>query len=268
MKPDFGATAKDYSRYRAGFPESFFERLTRFGLGRTSQSIVDLGTGTGTLARGFARRGCNVIAIDIAEPLLEQARQLDEVDRVSVDYRVASAEDTKLPSASADMIIAGQCWHWFDRPRAAAEVARVLREDGALVIAHLDWIPLEGNVVSATEKLIEEHNPKWTFGGGVGIYGEWLRDVGNAGFRALETFSYDVCIPYSHEAWRGRIRASAGVGANLSEERVREFDEALAALLALSFPHDPLAVPHRVFGLVARSPAAEASLASLGERKH
>src|SRR5918996_1531463 len=31
---------------------------------------------------------------------------------------------------------------------------------------------------------------------------------------------FDLEVPYSHEAWRGRIRASAGVGASLSPEGV------------------------------------------------
>ena len=70
MKPNFGATAQDYARYRAGFPDSLFDRLVKYGIGLAGQNILDLGTGTGSLARGFARRGCKVIGLDPAEPLL------------------------------------------------------------------------------------------------------------------------------------------------------------------------------------------------------
>ena len=31
---DFGKTARDYGRYRAGFPDPFFERLAALGIGR------------------------------------------------------------------------------------------------------------------------------------------------------------------------------------------------------------------------------------------
>lgn len=75
-----------------------------------------------------------------------------------------------------------------------------------------------------------------------------------AGFRDIETFSVDLDAPYSHEAWRGRIRASAGVGASLSAERVAQFDRELARMLRERFPEDPLAVPHRLFALVCTSP--------------
>ena len=254
MKPDFGAMAADYACYRAGFPESFFTRLSGFGIGLPEQSIVDLGTGTGTLARGFARRGCRVIAIDPSPALLDQARRLDREAGQTVDYREARAEDTGLGDDSAAVVTAGQCWHWFDRPAAAREVARILRPAGRLVIAHFDWIPVSGNVVAATERLIEAHNPDWKLGGGLGVHPRWLRDLAEAAYRGIETFSYDVAVEYPPEAWRGRIRASAGVGATLPPDEVDGFDAALAELLRERFPGERLEVPHRVFAIVATPP--------------
>jgi SAM-dependent methyltransferase len=254
MCPDFGATALDYARHRAGFPDSLFARLEPFGVGRAGQAVVDLGTGTGTLARGFARRGCRVIGIDIAEALLEQARALDAAEGLEVEYRIACAERTGLSGRCAEIVSAGQCWHWFDRAAAAAEVARILVPLGTVVVAYLDWLPLTGNVVEATESLIERYNVAWKFAGGLGVHPRCLRDLGEAGFREIESFSYDVAIPYTHEAWQGRIRASAGVGATLPEDEVRAFDRELASVLAARFPPADLQIPHRIFAVVARAP--------------
>jgi SAM-dependent methyltransferase len=189
--------------------------------------------------------------------MLEAARELAERDGVTLEFRVARAEQTGLPAVSVDVVSAGQCWHWFDRPRAAKEVVRILKPEGWLVIAHFDWIPLSGNVVRATEKLIERHNPEWKLGGGLGLHPWWLRDLGETGFRQLESFSYDVDVPYTPEAWRGRIRASAGVGGSMAPHQVEEFDRALEQLLASRFAADRLAVPHRVFAIVARPPGRE-----------
>jgi ubiquinone/menaquinone biosynthesis C-methylase UbiE len=135
MKPDFGATAEDYRKYRAGFPESLFDRLGPMGIGRPGQELVDLGTGTGSLARGFARRGCRVIGIDPDSRLLAQARKLDAEAGVEVDYRIGRAEETSLASGSVDVVAAGQCWHWFDRAAAASEASRILRRTGAILPA-------------------------------------------------------------------------------------------------------------------------------------
>src|SRR5436309_9407705 len=130
MSVDFARTAEDYRRHRAGFPSSFFDRLAAHGIGHAGQRVVDLGTGTGTLARGFARRGCRVIGLDPAAAMLEQARENDRTAGIEIEYREARAEDTGLPESSADVVAAGQCWHWFDRTAAAREAARVLRGDG------------------------------------------------------------------------------------------------------------------------------------------
>jgi SAM-dependent methyltransferase len=230
MRPDFGAAAEDYRRYRAGFP------------------------GTGSLARGFACRGCRVIGIDPDSRLLAQARELDAEAGVEVDYRIGRAEETALAAASVDVVAAGQCWHWFDRAAAASEAARILRPDGRILIAHFDWIPLPGNVVEATEKLILAHSPSWGGAGGMGMYPPWLRDLGEAGFRDIQTFSYDLDAPYTPEAWRGRVRASGGVGGTLSEPQVAAFDRELESLLARQFPGDILGVLHRVFAVLARAP--------------
>ncbi|MCG8349242.1 MAG: class I SAM-dependent methyltransferase [Chloroflexales bacterium] len=254
MHIDFGLTARDYATHRAGFPDTFFERLAALGIGLPNDVIVDLGTGTGTLARGFAKRGCYVTGIDVAAPLIEEAQQLDNEAKVAVTYRVAPAENTGLPSSVADVATAGQCWHWFDRSRAAAEVARLLRPGGHGVIAHFDWIPLHGNVVEATERLVERYNPAWRMGGGSGIYPLWLRDLAEAGFEQIKTFSYDVHVPYAPMAWRGRLRASAGIGASLSPEQVQEFDADLATLLQSQFPADVLSIHHRVWAVIAQRP--------------
>jgi len=250
---DFGKAAGDYRRHRAGFPPELLRRLERvYNLGAPGQRVLDLGTGTGTLARQFALAGCDVTAVDKSASMVAQAQQLDLETGVAVEYHVGPAEALPFPSAEFDVVIAGQCWHWFDRARTAAEVKRVLKPKGALVIAHFDWIPLDDNVVALTESLIKKHNPAWTYGDGMGIHPLWMADVTRAGFKSRETFSFDVDVPYSHADWLGRIRASTGIGASLPPEKVAAFNEEHAAALKARFPQVMLEVPHRVWAVVAR----------------
>ena len=263
MNIDFGLTANDYAQYRAGFPDAFFERVFEEEIVKTGDSLVDLGTGTGTLARGFASRGCKALGMDISEAMLEQARELSRQDGLKVEFRAAPAEETGLPDSIFDVVSAGQCWHWFDRPRAAAEVMRILKANGRVLIPHFDWIPLTGNVADMTEKLIQKYNPKWyeRFGNKTGIHPDWLRDLSEAGFADIKTFSFDVDIPYTAEAWRKRISASAGVGASLSDAEVSRFDSELrlqleeheqAAAGKEAGSHPVLKIQHRVFVVHAR----------------
>jgi SAM-dependent methyltransferase len=252
IDPDFGLTADDYGRFRAGFPEELAERLAARGVVGPRTRALDVGTGTGAMARLLAPRVGSVIGTDPSAALLDQARELG--DAPNLTFEIGVAEETGFADGSFDLVAAGQCWHWFDRPQAAAELHRVLAPGGHLVIAHFDWIPLPGNLVEATEQLILSYNPDWAMSGGTGLYPPWLADVAGAGFEGLETFSFDLQVPYPHQAWVGRIRASAGVGASLPEDEVRAFSAELTELLAARFPEEPLSVHHRTWALVATRP--------------
>jgi len=254
VKIDFGKTASDYARHRAGFPARMYDLLAEDGIGQPGQRLLDLGTGTGTVARNFALRGCEVTGADPAEAQLEAAARLDRAAGLRVRYIAARAEETGLPAHSFDVVTAGQCWHWFDRAAAAAEVRRLLVPGGRLVICHFDWIPLPGNVAFATERLIEKHNPAWKLGGGNGLHAAWFEDVIAAGFEGVETRSFDIDAPYSHEDWRGRVRASAGIAASLPPAAVASFDAEHASLLARDFPGEPLSVLHRTWWLTCIAP--------------
>ncbi len=249
-KIDFGKTVDDYTSFRAGFPDRFFASLKERGVVGLGVKALDLGTGTGTVARGLARIGAIVTASDISESMIIGAKKLNGTSGTEIEYICSPAESTPFPSSSFDVVTCGQCWHWFDRNKAAKECHRLLRAEGKIVIAHFDWIPINQNVVQFTEQLIIKHNPNWLMGGGSGIYPVWFADLTCAGFKHLECYTFDIDVEYSHEAWRGRIRASAGVAAALEASKVSLFDQDLKQMLKANFPADPLLIPHRVFTLI------------------
>lgn len=252
--PRFGDAAADYERYRATYPPELFDRLAAFDVGQAGQRVLDLGTGTGFIARELARRGSEVVGLDVDAALLGVARRSVDGPGPDPGWVQAAAERIPFRRDSFDVVTAGQCWHWFDRPRALSAVKRVGRSGGRLAITHFDWLPLGDNVVSETERLILEWSPEWPGAAGDGRYPEWARDLEESEFRDVETFSFEVDVPYSHESWRGRIRASAGVGGSLPSEEVATFDAELEALLESSFGEEPLEVPHRSYTVVGQIP--------------
>lgn len=228
---DWGKTARDYAEYRTGYPESFFQRITALGIGVSGQRILDLGTGTGLLARALARRGCVVTGVDLAAPQIEAAENLARRDGLEIDFRIAAAEQTGMPDAAFDVIVASQCWLYFDRPRMIAEVRRLLRPAGRLMTCHMCWLPREDPIARGSEQLILAHNPAWSAGdwsGHVPPMPAWAEDE----FELLAMFQYDEPIPFTRKTWRGRLRACRGIGATLTPEQVRSFDEEHARLLA------------------------------------
>lgn len=251
---DFGKAAGDYAAYRKGFPDSFFQRLARRGLARAGWRALDLGTGTGTVARGLARLGLQTVGLDISGELLARARELDARAAVEVEYREGRAESVPLPDASLDLVTAGQCWHWFDGPAAMKECLRLLKPGGLLLIAHWSYLPAPGGPAQATEKLVLKLNPRWPLAGQDGRHEEWRAPMEAAGLRGARSFYYDEDSPYTHEEWRGRMRTCNGVLALKDPARIAEFDAKLAALLSKKFPAEPMLLPHRVFAIWGRKP--------------
>jgi len=243
---DFGRTAVDYERHRPGFPESFFDRLVRNRWIGTGDRALDLGTGTGSLALGFAARGLEVTGIDIAPELLEVARRTAVERQLSAHFVEGRAEATGQDDAGFDLVSAGQCWWWFDADRTIAEVKRILAPGGRLLICDFSYVPLPGNVAGRTEDLILQHNPGWPKAGWRGVHPEQVQALDRGGFRHVESFSYVTNVAFTHAGWRGRIRTCNGVGSALSADQVRRFDTELAELLAREFQGE-LCVPHRVF---------------------
>ncbi len=247
---DYGRAAQDYARWRQGFPAEFFSRLEGLHIGRPDQNILDLGTGTGLLAREFAQQGCSVTGLDLSQKLLDEAKRLDKAAGVATEYHLAAAEDTGLKSASFDVVCAATCWHWLDRPKVAREGFRLLKRDGRLLIAHLDWLNLPGNVIDITLQTIRQFNPAPLTKPITFQYPDWLVELIEAGFDSWEIFGFNTVQDYTQEAWRGRIRASRLVGPDMAPETLKKFDETFARALATHFPADVLAVDHRIFAII------------------
>lgn len=232
---DWSHISADYARYRAGYPRSFFNRVTALDIGLHGQRILDLGTGTGNLAREFARRGCHVTGIDISEGQIAEARRLAAEQGIDVNFRVAPAEETGLANHSFDVITASQCWLYFDRDKTVAEVKRLLVSNGHLMTCHLAWLPRRDAVAKQTEDLILKYNPDWTannLSGHIPCRPAWIGDD----FFVSAFFVYEEPIPFTREAWRGRIRACRAIGAQLQPSEVENFDAEHAALLARTVP--------------------------------
>lgn len=246
-EPAFGLAACAYGQHRLGFPATMYDRWQRAKIiGASPISVVDLGTGTGAIARSLAEKGHSVTGIDMDADMLAEANRIAATETLNIDFLLATADETGLADGHTDLVTAGQCWHWFDRPAVLAEARRILKPDGILMICYYDWLPLPGSLVAATESLILKHSPNWRGAGGVGMHPGCLADLASGGFGALQSFTFDDNARYTPESWVGRIEASAGIAALKSEKR-DAFKSELAGLIAADYAGDILELPHRVF---------------------
>jgi SAM-dependent methyltransferase len=129
----FSDRASDYARARPAYPEALTDALVASAGLTAGSAVADVGSGTGLSSTPFLRLGCTVYGVEpnAAMRAAAERRLAGEPRFVSVD---GTAESTGLPAASVDLVVAAQAFHWFDRPRARAEFARVLRPGGVVAL--------------------------------------------------------------------------------------------------------------------------------------
>lgn len=211
---------------------------------------VDLGIGTGLLARQFARQGA-VVTGSMSPRTRFGPPESSLRQTLAVRFEVAPAQETRFPDASYDAIAANQCWVYFDTTRAIREVKRLLRPGRVLVTSGCTWLPRLDPLDRASEQLVLKFNPQW---GGIDWPGH-IPDMPSwavADFNLIARFWYDEPIPFTRESWRGRIRAYRGVGATLSDHEVCRFDREHAQLLA-RITGETFSILHRINAHLLRS---------------
>jgi ubiquinone/menaquinone biosynthesis C-methylase UbiE len=241
---DWGNTSLDYARYRDIYPDSLFKKLQAIGIGNSSQTIVDLGTGTGAVPRQFKKCGAKFIGVDISTAQIEQAKRLSNKSD-TLNWIVAPAENTGLQNEIADVVMACQCFIYFDKTKLVPEVLRILKTEGVFVKVSMIWLPFEDELAKKTEEMILKYNPDWTGA-------NYTRRPLQISAWSLEKFTpvtlhtYDAKIPFNRESWRGRIRACRGMGASaISESLKRKFDSEFKEYLKKSKPYN-FTVLHQV----------------------
>lgn len=250
---DFGRTSLDYGRYRDIYPASLYEGLLAAGIGLSGQRILDLGTGTGPVPRSLSPSGALVTGVDVSDAQIEEARRLSAEAGLAADFIVAPAENTGLPSGAFDAVTAVQCFLYFDRDRALAEIARLLVPRGLFATAWMAWLTRESPIAAATERLVLSYNPGWQgkdYARSRPDVPEWSLPL----FERVACLDYVASIPFTRESWRGRIRACRGVAASLSDEAVADFDAEHARLLERIAP-ERFEIPHHVLAHVFRKRA-------------
>lgn len=141
---------EDYERGRPGYPPSAVRTLDAPG----SASVLELGAGTGKLTRLLVQDHAEVLAI---EPDPQMRRWLAAVCPEAV-LVAGTAEAIPLADQSVDAVFSAEAFHWFAHDRALAQICRVMRPDGKLVLM---WNRPAGRVeppITAVEHLLE---PLW-----------------------------------------------------------------------------------------------------------
>lgn len=154
-QPSFTTTEKTFSSYNqeqgkayAAARPDYHPALYQFILDQHTatkgqhDTLLDVGTGPGNVARSLGVHFAHVIGLDPSEGMVSTARALGGTTSTSepIRFELSTAEDLgtnlsqPIQDASVDLITAGNAAHWFDMPHFWSTAARVLKPGGSVIL--------------------------------------------------------------------------------------------------------------------------------------
>jgi SAM-dependent methyltransferase len=98
------------------------------------RDILEYGCGTGSRAFDLARRGANVVGIDISPVGVAKATERARAEELpNARFLEMDAENMTFPDRSFDLVIGEGILHHLDLEKSYREIARVLRDKGRAV---------------------------------------------------------------------------------------------------------------------------------------
>lgn len=180
---------------------------------------LDIGCGEGYNTRQVAKKGAAMAAIDISPIFIEQAKGLEEENRLGIEYKIASAVELPFPDGDFDFAIATMSFMDIaETDHAIKEAWRVLKPGGFLQFSIIhpcfhtlewEWIlnangqptalkcgdyfrELNGEteewIFGATPDELKNKMPKFKIPRFMRPLSEWLNSLIDAGF-ILEKFA-------------------------------------------------------------------------------
>lgn len=159
----FRGFADQYDKYRPRPPQVLTDMLTQLADGGLPSLVVDLGSGTGLSTFVWAGKADRVLGVEPNADMRGQAEaRPQEPSGAEIRFVGGFSDDTGVPEAAADIVVASQSFHWMPPESTLAEVARILRPGGVFAAIDCDWPPVmnwraEAAYASFIQRTIELH---------------------------------------------------------------------------------------------------------------
>jgi SAM-dependent methyltransferase len=167
LRTTFDEVAELYDRARPTYPDELFDDLVESARVGPGARLLELGSGTGIATLPLARRGFELVCVELGAQLAAVARRkLAAFPTVEV---VNTAFEAWTPPGRFDAVVAFASFHWLDPDVRYERCADALRPDGALAVVRPNHVlPPDGDAffreVQADYEAVAPDDPK-TLGG-------------------------------------------------------------------------------------------------------
>jgi SAM-dependent methyltransferase len=130
----FASTVELYEQYRPPYPANFFRAIAKRLHLSKQHALIDLGTGPGLLALGFAPYVGHLTGVDPEPTMLAAARDAAERAGVALTLIEGRAEDLPASVGQFDLVTIGRALHWMDASALGALFARLVAPQGTVAV--------------------------------------------------------------------------------------------------------------------------------------
>jgi SAM-dependent methyltransferase len=133
LRTTFDGAALLYDEVRPGYPEKLFNEVVSLPGIPAGGRVLEVGCGTGQATLPFARRGYEVLCVELGENLAAVARRnLSGYPRVEI--LTGNFEEIRIPEEAFDLLISATAFHWLDPVVAYPKAAHSLKPGGAIAL--------------------------------------------------------------------------------------------------------------------------------------
>jgi SAM-dependent methyltransferase len=219
----FEETADLYHEVRPKYPDQLTGDIIRLSALPPEGHILEIGCGAGNATIAFAKRGYNLLGIELGERLAEYAHQRcrDFPNAVVVQ---SAFEDYKLTPHTFDLAISADAFHWIQPEIGYPKLIHALKPTGAIALFwHIDPDQQTG-WSRALDEIFHKHLPQE--GGARGdLKLEWVENIIRGNFREycgiedVTVRTYDWIETYTADKFIKLVRTHSSLRALDDETR-------------------------------------------------
>jgi ubiquinone/menaquinone biosynthesis C-methylase UbiE len=130
----FASTVTLYEELRPPYAPAFFRHVAEQLGFRSAHALIDLGTGPGLLALGFAPYVGRIVGVDPEPAMIAAARTAAARAARPLTLIEGKAEALPAEIGRFDVVTIGRALHWMDRDAILARFERLVAPEGVILI--------------------------------------------------------------------------------------------------------------------------------------
>ena len=221
--------AEYYEKHRPGLPDDVTDYLVKsFTFGNGRGVALDLGCGTGQVAKSLYDHVSHLYCIDSSEEMIKIARYTNKSSPDKVEFKCLKAEDFLLPKKSVDLITISRAFHWMDQDIVLENCKSMLNPGGCIAI--IDETSLwrgKAEWQKNTKKVIQSFlGDRRRAGDGLfSISSEPYKEMlEKHGYGDTSTRTFKVARNWGFESILGYLYSTSFASPNLFGEKLMDFE--------------------------------------------